>query len=133
MKELSELKLPEDVRYAEDHEWVKPGSPTRVGISDYAQDQLGDITFVELPEVGRTYDKGEECGTLESTKAVSEVYMPIGGEVVAVNQALEDDPALLNNDPYGDGWLMDVQPSDEGETAALMDKDAYYKMLEGLE
>ena len=132
MKELNELNLPEDVRYTKDHEWVKPaGETARVGISDYAQDQLGDIVFVELPGVGDTFEKGDEFGTLESVKAVSELYMPVGGEVTAVNETLEDAPELVNNDPYGEGWMIEIKISDPSETEALMDKDAYLDSLKG--
>ena len=132
MKELNELNLPEDVRYTKDHEWVKPaGETARVGISDYAQDQLGDIVFVELPGVGDTFEKGDEFGTLESVKAVSELYMPVGGEVTAINEALEDAPELVNNDPYGEGWMIEIKASDPSETEALMDKDAYLDSLKG--
>lgn len=101
MKEISELNLPEDVRYTKDHEWAKvSGDTVKIGISDYAQDQLGDIVFVELPAVGDSFEEGDEFGTLESVKAVSELYAPISGEVVAVNEDLEDAPELLNQDPY---------------------------------
>ncbi|MBT8369061.1 MAG: glycine cleavage system protein GcvH, partial [Deltaproteobacteria bacterium] len=101
MKELNELSFPDDVRYSESHEWVKVGGDTvKLGITDYAQDQLGDIVFVELPDVGDTFETGAEFGTVESVKAVSELYIPIGGEVVAVNSALEDTPELINNTPY---------------------------------
>ena len=132
MKELNELNLPEDVRYTKDHEWVKPaGETARVGISDYAQDQLGDIVFVELPGVGDAFEKGDEFGTLESVKAVSELYMPVGGEVTAINEALEDAPELVNNDPYGEGWMIEIKASDPSETEALMDKDAYLDSLKG--
>ena len=111
MKELSELKFPDDVRYAESHEWAKSeGDTVKVGISDYAQDQLGDIVFVELPEEGDSLEKGEEFGTVESVKAVSEIYMPVGGEIVAVNSGLEDAPELANNTPYTDGWMIEVKP-----------------------
>jgi glycine cleavage system H protein len=132
MKELNELNLPEDVRYTEDHEWVKlSGETARVGISDYAQDQLGDIVFVELPGVGDTFEKGDEFGTLESVKAVSELYMPVSGEVTATNEALEDAPELVNNDPYGEGWMIEIKVSDPSETEALMDKDTYLDSLKG--
>ena len=132
MKELNELNLPEDVRYTKDHEWVKPaGETARVGISDYAQDQLGDIVFVELPGVGDTFEKEDEFGTLESVKAVSELYMPVGGEVTAINEALEDAPELVNNDPYGEGWMIEIKASDPSETEALMDKGAYLDSLKG--
>ena len=98
MKELNELNFPDDVRYAESHEWARTeGEKVKVGISDYAQDQLGDIVFVELPEVGDTFGKGEEFGTVESVKAVSELYMPVAGEIVAIYDILED---LMDNDAY---------------------------------
>ena len=105
MKEISDLNIPNDVRYAEDHEWVRTdGDSGRIGISDFAQDQLGDIVFVELPSVGSRFDRGAEFGTVESVKAVSELYMPVSGEVVGVNTALEDAPEQVNGDPHGDGW-----------------------------
>jgi len=132
MKELNELNLPEDFKYTEDHEWVKPsGDTAKIGISDYAQDQLGDIVFVELPGVGDSFAKGDEFGTLESVKAVSELYMPVGGEVTAINEALEDAPELVNNDPYGEGWMIEIKVSDASETEALMDKDGYLEVLKG--
>ena len=133
MKEINELQLPDDLKYADDHEWAKAqGDTVRVGISDYAQDQLGDIVFVELPEVGESFEKGAEFGTLESVKAVSEIYMPVGGEIVAVNDTLEEAPERVNNSPYGDGWLVDIKPSDTQELEQLMDKAAYLDMLKGL-
>ena len=132
MKELNELNLPEDVKYAEDHEWVKlSGDTARIGISDYAQDQLGDIVFVELPEVGDTFGKGEEFGTVESVKAVSELFLPLSGEVTAVNQNLEDAPELVNNEPYTGGWMIKIKPNDPSELDALMTQDAYLDMLKG--
>ncbi|MCF8051225.1 MAG: glycine cleavage system protein GcvH [Desulfobacterales bacterium] len=132
MKEISELNLPEDVRYAEDHEWVRiEGDKARIGISDYAQDQLGDIVFVELPEVGSKLSKGDEFGTVESVKAVSELYMPVGGEVVSVNNGLEDAPEKVNNAPYTDGWMIEISPDDPSEAGSLLDRAAYLKMLEG--
>ncbi len=133
MKELNELILPDDIRYAQDHEWAKTvGKAVRVGISDYAQDQLGDIVYVELPEVGATLAKGEEFGTVESVKAVSELFMPIGGEILAVNTALEDAPESVNTSPYDQGWMIEIKPSDPGEMDTLMTKDAYLEMLKGL-
>ncbi len=132
MKELNELNLPDDVKYAEDHEWVKlSGDTAQIGISDYAQDQLGDIVFVELPEVGDSFAKGDEFGTLESVKAVSELYMPMGGEVTAINEALEDAPELVNSDPYGGGWMIEIKAADPSEAEALMDKGAYLEALKG--
>ncbi|MCK4469075.1 MAG: glycine cleavage system protein GcvH [Desulfobacterales bacterium] len=132
MKEISELNFPDDLRYTEDHEWAKQeGEQITIGISDYAQDQLGDIVFVELPQVGDTFAKGAEFGTIESVKAVSEVYMPLGGQIVAINEALEDAPELVNNEPYDGGWMIVVNPSDTGEFDALMARDAYLEMLKG--
>lgn len=132
MKEISELSLPEDVRYTKDHEWVrKTGANVVIGISDFAQDQLGDIVFVELPEVGDSFAAGDEFGTVESVKAVSELYMPLGGEVAAVNAALEEAPELVNNAPYDKGWMVELKPSDTGALDQLMDRAAYLEMLQG--
>jgi len=132
MKAISELNLPEDVRYTDDHEWAKKnGDAVRMGISDYAQDQLGDIVFVELPEVGSSFDKGEEFGTVESVKAVSELYMPIGGEVTAINEALADEPELVNSDPYNGGWMIEIKASDPAELEAMKSKADYLEMLKG--
>ena len=131
MKEISELNLPKEVRYTNDHEWAQQtGDTVRIGISDYAQDQLGDIVFVEMPQVGDTFDTGDEFGTLESVKAVSELYIPMGGEIVAVNEALEDAPESLNQDPYG-GWIIEIKPSDPAEFDGLMTAEAYLEMLKG--
>jgi glycine cleavage system H protein len=132
MKAISELNLPEDVRYTDDHEWAKQnGDVVRMGISDYAQDQLGDIVFVELPEVGSTFDKGEEFGTVESVKAVSELYMPMGGEVTAINEELADAPETVNSDPYGGGWMIEIKASDPAELEAMKSKADYLEMLKG--
>ena len=132
MKAIEELNLPEDVRYTDDHEWAQQnGGAVRIGISDYAQDQLGDIVFVELPEVGDTFDKGEEFGTVESVKAVSELYMPMGGEITAINEALEDEPELVNNEPYGGGWMIEIKANDAAELEALKSKADYLEMLKG--
>ena len=132
MKEISQLVLPEDVRYATDHEWARlEGDEVVIGLADYAQDQLGDIVFVELPGEGEVFEKGDEFGTVESVKAVSELFMPLGGEVVAVNEALEEDPGLVNTDPYGAGWLIRVRPSSLSEYELMMEKGVYKKQLEG--
>ena len=132
MKEINELNFPEDVRYSESHEWVKAaGETAKLGITDYAQDQLGDIVFVELPDVGESFEKGAEYGTVESVKAVSELYMPVSGEIVAVNDALEDAPELVNNTPYSDGWMIEVKLDDPPEPDSLMDKNAYVSTLKG--
>ena len=133
MKEISELVTPHDIRYTKDHEWARlDGETIRIGITDYAQDQLGDIVFVEVPEVGKKFKQGEECGTLESVKAVAEVYMPVSGSIVGANTTLEGSPALVNTAPYTDGWLADVKPSDPSEIEGLMTHDAYLDMLRGL-
>jgi glycine cleavage system H protein len=135
MKEINELNLPADVFYSNDHEWARAeGDKVRIGISDYAQDRLGDITFVEVPEVGDVFGAGEELGTVESTKAVSEVLMPIDGEVLAVNEALEESPDLINKDPYIDGWIIEIKPDGKADLETLMmTKENYLKMLEGMD
>jgi len=134
MKEISELNLPDDIRYAEDHEWARPeGDKLRVGLDDYAQDQLGDIVFVELPQVGDTFKQGEEFATVESVKAVSECYLPVAGQIIAVNTAIEESPELVNKSPYGDGWFVEVNPSDLSEMDALMTNEAYLGKLKGAE
>jgi len=131
MKTIDELHFPEDRRYAADHEWLLPADPARIGISDYAQDQLGDIVFVDLPAIGRRFERGEEFGTVESVKAVSSLYMPVGGEVVAVNTGLEEAPEKVNADPYGDGWMIEIKVADPAEVEAMMDQPAYLKSLAG--
>ncbi len=132
MKEIDELNLPEDLKYAEDHEWVRQdGDKVTIGINDYAQDQLGDIVFVELPPVGESFEKGAEFGTVESVKAVSELIMPLSGEILAINTQLEDAPELVNQSPYADGWMIEIKPSDPSELDALLTRDAYLAMLKG--
>ena len=117
---------PADCRYSKDHEWVKlEGTKGRIGITFYAQKQLGDVVFVELPEVGRSLSAGERFGTVESVKAVSELFTPIGGEVVEVNGALVDTPEKVNQDPHGAGWMVVVSVKDPKEASALMDAAAY--------
>jgi len=120
---------PADLKYTAEHEWVRePGEAegsVRIGITDYAQDALGDIVYVSLPEVGASVSAGEPCGELESTKSVSDVYAPITGEVVAINDALDATPELVNSDAYGHGWLFEVVPGDRGELDGLMDSAAY--------
>ena len=134
MNAISDLNLPADIRYTEDHEYARPEDDrVRVGITDYAQDQLGDIVFVELPQEGGTIGKGEEFGTVESVKAVSELYMPISGEILGVNATLAEHPETVNTDPYNDGWMIEVKPNDLLELDALMSKDAYLEMLKGIE
>jgi glycine cleavage system H protein len=126
------VQIPEDLRYAENHEWARlePDGSVRVGISDYAQDQLGDIVFVDLPEVGRTLDAGESFGEVESTKSVSDVYAPVAGTITAVNEALLDAPEAINDDPYGAGWFIAIEPSDPSALESLMDAAAYAGVTE---
>jgi glycine cleavage system H protein len=124
---------PEDLKYTSEHEWVRsPGeaeSSVRVGITHYAQDALGDIVFASLPEVGTEVEAGTPVGELESTKSVSDVYAPLAGKVVARNEALDGSPELVNSDPYGDGWLFEVVPTDASAVEALMDAAAYQAIL----
>ena len=132
MKDINELNLPEDVKYTKDHEWAKAeGDTVTIGINDYAQDQLGEIVFVEMPQEGDTFSAEDEFGSVESVKAVSEMYMPISGEIVAVNEDLEDAPEKVNEDCYQSGWIIKVKASDLSEMDALMDKAAYLEMLKG--
>ncbi len=131
MKEIHELNLPEELSYCNDHEWTqKSGDTVKIGISDYAQDQIGDIVFVEMPEVGDSFTKGDEFGSLESVKAVSEMFIPLSGKVVAINEALEDAPELVNEDPYG-SWLIEIMPSEASEYDELLSRDDYLKLLQG--
>ena len=124
---------PDELQYTTEHEWVRQPGETegsvRIGITHYAQDALGDIVYVSLPEVGTTVEAGSTCGELESTKSVSDVYAPISGEVVARNDALDATPELVNNDPYGGGWLFEVVPSDASQLSGLMDSASYQATL----
>ena len=121
------------LKYSKDHEWVRvEGDVGTVGISDYAQEQLGDVVYVELPEVGTTVAQNDEAAVVESVKAASEVYAPVSGEVVEVNQALEDAPALVNGDPTGEGWFLKLRIGAPGELDALMDEGAYAEYVSGL-
>ncbi|MFD1572389.1 glycine cleavage system protein GcvH [Halorubrum laminariae] len=118
------FEVPDELRYLESHEWTTAdGGTVRIGVSDFAQDELGDVVFVELPDVGDTVTAGEAFGVVESIKAVSDLYAPVSGEVVAVNEELFDRPELVNDDPYGDGWLLEVDL--DGESDELLDADAY--------
>ena len=123
---------PEDLKYTAEHEWVKADgeAPVRVGITDFAQDALGDIVYVQLPEIGSAVRAGDACGELESTKSVSDLFAPVNGTVTAVNEALADQPDLVNSDPYGEGWLLDIEVEDAAEVAALMDAETYQGQLE---
>lgn len=132
MKDVSQLKFPDDVGYVESHEWVRAeGGRMRIGITDYAQDQLGDIVFVELPAVGKTLATGAPFGSVESVKAVSELYMPIAGKVAEINAALENSPEMVNTSPYDQGWMIVVEPADAGELKGLLTVQAYRDKLKG--
>ena len=123
-----------DLKFTDEHEWIRmEGDLAVVGITDYAQEQLGDVVFVELPEVGKRLTKGGDGAVVESVKAASEVYAPIDGEVVETNAALADDPAQVNNDPYGGGWFFKLAPSDRSQLEGLMDEAAYKSFTAGLE
>lgn len=122
---------PEDLKYTAEHEWVKAGDgPARVGITDFAQNALGDIVYVQLPEIGTAVRAGDSFGELESTKSVSDIFAPVNGTVTAINEALADQPDLVNTDPYGEGWLLDIDVEDDEEVEALMDAETYQGQLE---
>ena len=122
------MSVPEELQYTRSHEWVRrEGETATVGITDHAQDELGDVVFVELPEVGAAFDAGDSFGAVESVKAVSDLYAPVGGEVVEVNSALEDAPEKINEDPYGDGWILKLRAGGEGD---LLSAQEYEQFLE---
>ena len=130
MKAVSEMNFPNTLRYSREHEWVQSeGTTFRVGISDFAQEQLGDIVFIELPESGSTFSAGDEFGTVESVKAASELYMPIDGEVTKVNPALEEAPEIVNTSPYDEGWMIEVKPKDPAQVETLLTSQQYVDML----
>ena len=128
---MSELDYPQDLRYTAEHEWVRSGDDgtVRIGITSFAQDSLGDVVYVSLPTVGDTVAAGDACGEVESTKSVSDLYAPLAGEVTAVNESLDATPELVNTDPYGDGWMYELRPSDAAEVDALLDPAAYQAQL----
>lgn len=133
MKTIQELILPDEAVYTDDHEWAMPeGDHIKVGITDYAQDQLGDIVFVELPGAGEVVKKGTVFGIVESVKAVAELFAPADGKIVAVNSALEDAPELVNSSPYEEGWLVRMEVTRQADLDALMNREAYLRLLEGL-
>ena len=124
------MNVPDDLRYSTDHEWVRTdGGNVRVGITDYAQDALGDVVFVELPEVGTRVEAGQAVAEVESTKSVSDIFAPVSGTVVEVNGELADTPERLNEDPYGEGWLFVLEPS--GDSPDLLDAEAYRSLIDG--
>jgi glycine cleavage system H protein len=126
------VNVPEGLRYSKDHEWARlEDGRVRMGITDYAQDALGDVVYVQLPAVGTEVAAGASFSEVESTKSVSDIYAPVGGRVVEVNDELVDAPERLNEDPYGDGWLCVLEPSDPGELDGLMDAEGYRKLVDG--
>jgi glycine cleavage system H protein len=126
------MNVPDDLRYTSDHEWARPeGGQLRIGITDYAQDALGDIVFVQLPEPGATVAAGDSFGEVESTKSVSDVYAPISGRIVEINSELADAPERINEDPYGEGWLCLIAPDDPDAVSGLLDAEGYAKLIEG--
>ncbi len=126
--------IPEDLKYTENDEWIRvEGGTGTIGVTDYAQDQLNDIVYVELPDVGAAFAKGGSFGVVESVKAASDMHVPVGGTVTAVNEALEDEPEIVNSDPYGAGWFIKISIEDAAELAGLMDAAAYAKYLEDRE
>ena len=125
---------PEDYKYSEEHEWVRlEDDLCVVGITSFAQEQLGEVVYVEMPEVGSTFEAGDEIGTIESVKAVAEIYTPITGEIVEVNETLDDTPEQVNEDPHEDGWLVKIRASASDELGALMDADAYRDFIASAE
>ncbi len=124
---------PENLRYTKEHEWVRIEKDTVVcGVTDYAQEQLGDVVYVELPEVGTPLTQSEICGTIESVKTVADLYAPISGKVVTINEALDDTPELVNNEPYGGGWIVEIQIRDKDELEDLVSADDYKMLIQGV-
>ena len=125
-------EIPTDLKYTSEHEWVRreDSGTLLVGLTDYAQEQLGDLVYVDTPEVGASFAAGDVCAVVESVKAASDVYAPAGGEVVAVNGVLEESPELISNDPYGEGWLFEMEPEDPAEWEELLDPDQYEELLD---
>jgi glycine cleavage system H protein len=126
------MDVPDDLRYTKEHEWVKvEGSKVRIGITEYAQDALGDIVFVQVPEVGTAVDRGSTVSEVESTKSVSDIYAPVTGSIVEVNADLADAPERLNEDPYGEGWICVIEMTDASDLDATIDADAYRELVDG--
>ena len=126
------MEFPSNVKYTSEHEWIRiEGDEAYVGITDYAQDQLGDIVFVDIPCVGETLEAGEVFGTIEVVKTISDLFLPVGGEVLEQNEALADNPELVNSDPYGEGWLIKIKPNDVADVDGLLDAEAYQATING--
>jgi glycine cleavage system H protein len=125
------MKIPADLKYTQDHEWIRvEGKTAVVGVTDFAQGELGDVVFVEIETEGEELDKGETFGTVEAVKTVSDLFMPVGGKVLEINEDLADEPELVNKDPYGKGWMIKIQIADESELDELLSADDYQKMIE---
>lgn len=129
MRALEDLIFPKDVKYSQAHVWISKKAPYRLGISDYAQDRIRGLKFVELPEVGTAVAKGDELGSLEGRKRVSPVYSPVSGKIMAVNQTLSEEPGQIKNDPYGQGWLVEIAPDDPAQLNELLENSAYLDFL----
>jgi glycine cleavage system H protein len=126
------MDIPEELRYSSDHEWARlEGALVRIGITDYAQDALGDVVYVQVPDVGASVTAGERCSEVESTKSVSDIYAPLAGTIVEVNAELADHPELVNQDPYGGGWLCVIEPAEPGAYEALLDAVGYRALIDG--
>lgn len=124
------MKFPENLKYTNEHEWIRlEGDVAYIGITDYAQEQLGDIVFVDVTTVGETLDANEVFGTIEVVKTISDLFLPVAGEVLELNEALEENPDLVNKDPYGEGWIIKIKPSDVSELNNLLDVEAYKKVI----
>jgi glycine cleavage system H protein len=125
-------EVPSELRYTKSHEWIRSmdDGHIEVGITDHAQEMLGDMVFIELPEVGSTVSAGDDCAVVESVKAASDIYAPVSGEIVEVNSLLEDSPEMVNTGAYGDGWLFRMQPDDAGDLGELLDTEAYLELIE---
>lgn len=129
-KSIDQMQFPSELRYSKEHTWVEPsGDTVKVGITDFAQDQLGEIIFVELPSEGYEFEQDSEFGVVESAKSTSDLFMPISGEVVAVNHTLEDEPGLVNQSPYQDGWMLELKPSDPSQLEAILSAEEYLGLI----
>ena len=124
------MNFPENIKYTSEHEWIRvEGDVAYIGITDYAQDQLGDIVFIDIQTVGETLEVGEVFGTIEVVKTISDIFMPVGGEVLEQNEALESEPELVNKDPYGEGWLIKIKPDPSADYDSLLDAEGYKKLI----
>ncbi len=129
---MGPVNIPADLRYSSDHEWIRQdGNTVTIGITEFAQDSLGDVVFVEAPEAASVVVAGDSFTEVESTKSVSDIYAPVSGTIVAINEKLDDTPELLNSDPYGDGWICSIEMSDPSQLDGLMDADSYRALTEG--